>query len=192
MRWPGWYLALGANLGLPRVKSRQIEAARPPRRLWPQRKQFAVVAVKGQGAHRTESGGILRQPDQLVRVVEFPRAGGAAQVVVAHGIDPPSGLQLNASRQMNPILKHRGRLVIVLVENARSGGLMRVLHGIQIDRGDGLINVLATHVVVDRTGWLLHAAQEQNAAARQIVLDRSGLHMAHHQRLGLRIDTQFA
>ena len=80
--------------------------------------------------------------------------------MVAHRIKPATGKQLNSSGNVDPILHHRSRLVIVLVESARAGNVRRAIDRLDRKRLIRFKDILAAHVVVYGTGRLLHAAQE--------------------------------
>ena len=93
---------------------------------------------------------------------------------------------------MDPILHHRSRLVIVLVESARASNVRRAIDRLDRKRLIRFKDILAAHVVVYGTGRLLHAAPEDLASSDQVVRDEPGLDVPCDQRFGLRVDAQFA
>ena len=120
-------LIFGANLSLPRKKRRQVVSTGPPWSLRSEREQHPVVAVKSQVLYRIEGNCILRQPDRLIREIRISRLSCAGIIMIAHRIEPPAREQLDAARNVNAILHHSCRLVIVFIQNARAGVLNRIL-----------------------------------------------------------------
>ena len=69
--------------------------------------------------------------------------------MVAHRIEPASGDQLNAPGQMNPVLYHSSRLMIIFVEHAQTGFVWHTRDRLNGKRLNRLVDILRSHVVIN-------------------------------------------
>ena len=98
------WLELGAYLGLPREKRRQVVSSSPKGSLRSQRKHHAVVTVEGKIICGVISDCVLRKPYGFIREIQRPRLICAGIIVIAHRINPSASKQLNVAGNVNAIL----------------------------------------------------------------------------------------